>query len=330
MEEHDFQKGIAEEIKNERLARRILGVAENDGPEKIKKAFWLLAMKHHPDKTPGDKESERRFRNIVNAYDYLVKGKRKRVALEDGKTGPPRRSEGYCIGNPWGYYLWWRDKYFDEKYGVESSRKHNRDSACAFDRLEPAGYEDWYRSPMGNRIDAEEKSSMSRLLGPGAGRRLLEVGCGTGHFTGWFAKQGYRVFGVDISGRFIRHAQRRSGASFTIADGADVPFADNAFHTAVGVAALEFCKFPERVIIEMLRVSAQRLLFLMLNPDSDLNARRKKRGAGVFDSAKFWEPEKARQLIEDLASDKPRHSIYQEMHEDFYAILLEKRQGGLK
>ncbi|MEJ2744679.1 MAG: DnaJ domain-containing protein [bacterium] len=330
MEEYDFQKGIAEEIKSEKLARRILGVAKNAGPEKIKKAFWLLAMKYHPDKTPGDKESERRFQNIVNAYDYLFKGKRKRVVLVDGEVERPLRNSGYCIDNPWGYYLWWRDKFFDDKYGIRPNIKGPTDEASVFDRAKPADYEAWYRTPKGKRLDAEEKSTLARLLGRGNGARLLDLGCGTGHFADWFAGQGYRVFGIDISRRFIRYAGSHSDASFTIADGADIPFADNAFHTAVGITALEFVRFPERAILEMFRVAAKRLLFLMLNPASDLNAQRKRRGAGVFGYAKFWEPEKAGRFIKDIVPDKKRHSIYQEFHVDFYVLLLEKKHGAVK
>lgn len=324
MREYDFQKGIEEKIEKEKLARRILGVSEGDGPEKIKKAFWLLAMKYHPDKTPGDKESERRFQNIVNAYDYLVKGERERVVLEDREAEHPIRSEGFLIENAWGYYLWWRDNYFDERYGVQPSRNRNRDRACAFEQLEPKSYEEWYLSSDGKRIDAEEKSSIIRLLGPGHEMRLLDVGCGTGHFAGWFAKQGYKTFGIDTSRRFIHYAKRHSEASFIMADGSDLPFADNAFHTAVAIAVLEFAQFPEYIIREMRRVSDRTLLLLMFNPDSGLNMIRRRRGIGVFASAKFWKPDKAVQLLRDLFPDAVNGTIYNEMHGDFYILILKR------
>ena len=54
-----------------------LGVSKTASDSEIKKAYRKLAMKFHPDKCGGDKESEAKFKNISNAYDIL-KDKEKR------------------------------------------------------------------------------------------------------------------------------------------------------------------------------------------------------------------------------------------------------------
>jgi curved DNA-binding protein len=48
-----------------------LGVSESASQDEIKKAFRKLAMQHHPDKNPGDKAAETKFKEINEAYDTL-------------------------------------------------------------------------------------------------------------------------------------------------------------------------------------------------------------------------------------------------------------------
>ena len=55
----------------------ILGVNKTATPDEIKKAYRKLAIKYHPDKNPGDKSAEEKFKEINEAYDVLSDEKKR-------------------------------------------------------------------------------------------------------------------------------------------------------------------------------------------------------------------------------------------------------------
>src|ERR671912_2075434 len=48
-----------------------LGVAKGAGAEEIKKAYRKVAMQYHPDRNPGDKVAEEKFKEAAEAYEIL-------------------------------------------------------------------------------------------------------------------------------------------------------------------------------------------------------------------------------------------------------------------
>jgi len=49
----------------------VLGISRSASPEDIKKAYRRLAMTYHPDRNPGNKEAEEKFKEISEAYEVL-------------------------------------------------------------------------------------------------------------------------------------------------------------------------------------------------------------------------------------------------------------------
>lgn len=60
---------------------RVLGVERDAGKEDLKKAYRKKALQLHPDRNPGDKDSERRFKELNEAYEVL-KDDQKRAAYD--------------------------------------------------------------------------------------------------------------------------------------------------------------------------------------------------------------------------------------------------------
>ncbi|GIJ47715.1 SAM-dependent methyltransferase [Virgisporangium aliadipatigenens] len=98
------------------------------------------------------------------------------------------------------------------------------------------------------------------LLGPVAGARVLEVGCGAAPCARWLRSQGADVVAVDLSAGMLRHAARLNAVSgihppLVQADAGDLPFADRAFDVAcTAFGAVPFVADSGRVMREVHRV----------------------------------------------------------------------------
>ncbi|MCL2760329.1 MAG: J domain-containing protein [Desulfuromonadales bacterium] len=66
---------------------KVLGLKKGASSDEIKKAYRKLAVKYHPDKNPGDKAAEDRFKEINEAYAVLSDPKKKEEYDQFGSTG---------------------------------------------------------------------------------------------------------------------------------------------------------------------------------------------------------------------------------------------------
>ena len=65
----------------------VLGVSRDASSDELKKAYRRLALKHHPDKNPGDKDAESAFKEAAEAYAVLSDAEKRQRYDRFGRAG---------------------------------------------------------------------------------------------------------------------------------------------------------------------------------------------------------------------------------------------------
>ncbi len=118
--------------ENKRDYYEVLGVQKDASDEDIKKAYRKQAMKYHPDRNPGDKEAEERFKEAAEAYEVLSDDNKRARYDQYGFAGvDPNYGAGQ--GGAYGGYGGFGDfgdlgDIFGSFFGGGSSRSANRNA----------------------------------------------------------------------------------------------------------------------------------------------------------------------------------------------------------
>jgi len=159
-------------------------------------------------------------------------------------------------------------------------------------------YESWYRTS-GIRADEQEKALLKELIKkfPGA-RSILELGCGTGHFTRWFQETcGLTAFGMDASRAMLAEAKRYGSKMLIKGDADNIPLSSNAVDISAFITTLEFLPDPEFAIKEAYRVSKKGILLGVINKNSLLGIKYKMSGGPIWRNAHIYTIKGLRKLI---------------------------------
>ena len=179
--------------------------------------------------------------------------------------------------------------------------------ASVFDDRAADHYEAWYQTPEGRRVDQLEKAALERLLHrfPKSGN-VLELGCGTGHFTRWLSDGGLAAVGFDLSPAMLAQARALGGVPLVRGDAWRLPFADDTFDLAALITTLEFLEQPRQTLVEALRVSRRGVILGVLNRWSVLGLQRRLVGLfrpTVYDAARFYGVGELERLLRSIAGE---------------------------
>ena len=99
----------------------ILGVSKSADADELKRAYRKLAMQFHPDRNPGDKSAEQKFKDISEAYEVLKDDQKRaaydrfgHAAFENGSRGPGDFAGGFSGGFA---------DIFEEMFGAMGGRR---------------------------------------------------------------------------------------------------------------------------------------------------------------------------------------------------------------
>jgi ubiquinone/menaquinone biosynthesis C-methylase UbiE len=127
-------------------------------------------------------------------------------------------------------------------------------------------YDKWFDTSGGRYAWEKERRVLAGLCGDITGKRVLDVGCGSGIQILLYRSLGAEVTGADPSPDMVAlTAERTPGVPLIIAKGESLPFADDTFELVSIITVLDFCDDPAALLREARRVTRGRIIIAVLN-----------------------------------------------------------------
>jgi len=167
--------------------------------------------------------------------------------------------------------------------------------------IEANTYDEYYKTEFGSRIDSQQKECVRTFLEKIPNGNILELGSGTGHWSEWISKLGFKVHGIDISEKMLEKSKSKNipNCRFDKMSMSDLQFDDNSIDNIIAVTSLEFSIDLDKTFSEIKRVLKKGGSFIaaVLNEESIIG--RTKKDNPIFRNANFFTE---KELITRLSS----------------------------
>jgi len=171
-----------EEKSNKRMALKrdyyeVLEITRDASPEEIKKAYRKLAVQFHPDRNPGNREAEEKFKELSEAYSVLCDSEKRQLFDQFGHSGLSGNGGfpgGFDFGNSFADMF---SDIFQDFFGV--SRTHRRQHGIRGDDLRYRLEVDFEEAVFGvqKEIRIPRLKECDRCLGDGIEPGYTPVAC---------------------------------------------------------------------------------------------------------------------------------------------------------
>lgn len=169
-------------------------------------------------------------------------------------------------------------------------------------------YEKYYENRY-KRADLLEKRLLTKLLSQFKNpKSLLDIGCGTGHFTRWMETTGLECYGVDTSISMLREAKKMwtQGQLFQ-SEGSSLPFKDKSIDIITYVTSLEFMPDSAVALLEAARVAKKGIVMGLINKNSPATIRKRLQTTqkhSFYENAHFYSISNIKNILEKTLSGK--------------------------